>query len=53
MGVGMMRMDADHVEGAGGGVKPEEWIGKFHVEHQEDFTRFGVGFDHYGSTNDG
>ena len=34
------------------GVKPEEWIGKYHVEHQEDFARFGVGFDHYGSTND-
>ena len=34
------------------GVKPEEWIGKFHVEHQEDFARFGVGFDHYGSTHD-
>ncbi|HUO10393.1 MAG TPA: methionine--tRNA ligase [Phycisphaerae bacterium] len=34
------------------GVKPEEWIERFHKEHQEDFARFGVKFDNYGSTHD-
>jgi methionyl-tRNA synthetase len=33
------------------GVTPEEWITKFHVEHQEDFERFGVAFDFYGTTH--
>src|SRR6185312_10712928 len=33
------------------GVSPEEWIAKYHIEHKEDFARFGVAFDHYGSTN--
>jgi methionyl-tRNA synthetase len=33
------------------GVSPEDWIARFHKEHQEDFARFGVKFDHYGTTN--
>src|SRR4051794_17679378 len=33
------------------GVSPEDWIATFHTEHKEDFARFGVAFDHYGSTH--
>jgi methionyl-tRNA synthetase len=34
------------------GVTAEAWITKYHAEHKEDFARFGVAFDNYGSTND-
>jgi methionyl-tRNA synthetase len=33
------------------GVTPEDWIAKFHKEHQEDFARFGVAFDNFGTTH--
>src|SRR5579884_2219487 len=33
-------------------VSPEAYILRYHKEHQEDFTRFGVKFDNYGSTHD-
>jgi methionyl-tRNA synthetase len=33
------------------GVEPEAFIAQMQAEHKEDFARFGVGFDHYGSTN--
>src|ERR1035437_10298107 len=33
------------------GVTAEAWIARFHAEHQEDFARFGVGFDNFGSTH--
>lgn len=33
------------------GVTPEEYIATYHEEHQEDFERFGVAFDFYGTTH--
>ncbi|MFH0868191.1 MAG: methionine--tRNA ligase [Candidatus Woesearchaeota archaeon] len=33
------------------GIKPEELIGKFHKEHQEDFKNFHIKFDSYYTTN--
>ncbi len=33
------------------GVSPEDYIAKFHQEHQDDFERFGVAFDFYGTTH--
>jgi methionyl-tRNA synthetase len=33
------------------GVTPEEFVGRWSVEHQRDFKDFQISFDHYGSTN--
>jgi methionyl-tRNA synthetase len=33
------------------GISPEELIGRMQKEHLRDFTSFGIGFDHYHSTN--
>ncbi|RAP37188.1 methionine--tRNA ligase [Candidatus Marinamargulisbacteria bacterium SCGC AAA071-K20] len=33
------------------GKTPEEFIKMFHEEHQDDFKRFHVKFDYFGSTN--
>lgn len=33
------------------GVTPEAWVEKSFVEHQEDFKKFAIQFDHYSSTN--
>ena len=33
------------------GITPEELIGRSRNKHMEDFQRFEVEFDHYGSTN--
>ena len=33
------------------GVSPEDWIARYHAEHKEDFAKFGIGFDHYGTTH--
>ncbi|MCI0569780.1 MAG: methionine--tRNA ligase [Myxococcaceae bacterium] len=33
------------------GVKPEEFVARFHEEHQADFRDFDISFDAYGSTN--
>ncbi|MDO5582043.1 MAG: methionine--tRNA ligase [Planctomycetia bacterium] len=33
------------------GITPEEFVQRTHKKHQEDFSAFGIEFDHYGSTN--
>ena len=33
------------------GVPPEEFIAQFHQAHQDDFKRFLINFDYYGSTH--
>lgn len=33
------------------GVTPEAFVARFAAEHVEDFEAFGIGFDHYHSTN--
>ena len=33
------------------GMKPEDFVARFHVEHQQDFADFDVKFDYYHSTN--
>lgn len=33
------------------GITPEELIGRYNVEHQEDFKKFLINFDNYYSTN--
>ena len=33
------------------GVPPEEFIAQFYQEHQDDFKRFLIDFDYYGSTH--
>ena len=33
------------------GLTPEAFVGKWAIEHQRDFSDFGISFDHYGSTN--
>jgi methionyl-tRNA synthetase len=33
------------------GVESEAFIAQMNKEHQEDFAKFGVAFDHFGSTN--
>lgn len=33
------------------GVTPAALVARFHVEHQRDFARFDVAFDHFGSTD--
>ncbi len=33
------------------GMKPEEFVARFHVEHQKDFADFDVKFDYFHSTN--
>src|SRR4051812_40083961 len=33
------------------GLKPEDFVARFHVEHQKDFADFDVKFDWYHSTN--
>lgn len=32
-------------------VSPEDYIARYHKEHREDFAKFGVAFDNYGSTD--
>ena len=32
-------------------MKPEDFVARFHVEHQKDFADFDVKFDYYHSTN--
>jgi methionyl-tRNA synthetase len=39
------------VNAAKAGVTPEQFIARFAKEHLEDFTAFGIRFDHYDSTN--
>ena len=33
------------------GISPEELIGRYHVEHQQDFAAFHIDFDYFYSTN--
>ncbi|MDY0062425.1 MAG: methionine--tRNA ligase [Myxococcota bacterium] len=33
------------------GVTPEEFIGRWHLEHQKDFEDFDIRFDHYSTTH--
>ena len=33
------------------GITPEELIGRFHQEHQDDFASFHISFDSYYTTN--
>ncbi len=33
------------------GLKPEDFVARYSVEHQKDFADFGIGFDYYHSTN--
>src|SRR6478736_2301320 len=33
------------------GVSPEQLVARFHAEHQQDFARFNVVFDHYSTTH--
>ncbi len=33
------------------GITPEELIGRYHVEHQQDFAAFHIDFDYFYSTN--
>ena len=33
------------------GISPEELVQRYHDEHQRDFAKFDVRFDHFGSTN--
>jgi methionyl-tRNA synthetase len=33
------------------GVRPEQFVARFHEEHQADFRDFDIRFDTYGSTN--
>lgn len=33
------------------GITEQEWIDRVSQEHQDDFSGFGISFDHYGSTN--
>ncbi len=32
-------------------VSPEDYIARYHKEHREDFAKFGVAFDNYGTTD--
>ncbi|HVT82411.1 MAG TPA: methionine--tRNA ligase, partial [Phycisphaerae bacterium] len=32
-------------------VSPEDYIARFHKEHREDFAKFGIEFDNFGSTH--
>ena len=32
-------------------ISEQEWIDRISKEHQEDFAKFGIEFDNYGSTN--
>ena len=33
------------------GINPEELVGRYHVEHQQDFKDFEIQFDFFGSTH--
>jgi len=32
-------------------ISPEELVARYHTEHQRDFAKFDVAFDHFGLTN--
>ncbi len=34
------------------GISPKELVQKYHLRHQEDFSRFGIEFSFFGSTDD-
>src|SRR3954447_11337581 len=33
------------------GVSPEEFVERYHVEHQRDYAAFEIGFDHFYKTH--